>query len=257
MNNEDITAETPNDDIEEDNIEEEEEEHYEDNTQYRDDILQSQPKTYDEWITYINNLEINTPEIPDVDFNDENEIFAHIPVIIDACKYIYNTRNYRFESYANVANELYTTYKQSYEDIQSKYTGLFKDIDNKYTDLVNKVNSDNTLTDEDKQEQLTQIEEQKQNDISGTTTNKENEVLTLNTDYMNKCYAMAKKVNEVKQQTTTETGFIGDVYIEGKLNNHPVSEYVLRSELKTDDDGNIMVDLDDYVKREELNKYSR
>ena len=245
------------DNIGDDDIDEEEEEqHYEDNTQYRDDILQTQPKTYDEWINYINNLQINVPDIPDVDFNDENEIFAHIPVIIDACKYIYNTRNYRFESYANAANELYTTYKQSYEDIQNKYAGLFNDIDNKYIDIVNKINSDITLTDDDKQQQLTALEQQKQNDINETTTNKENEVLTLNTDYMNKCYAIVQKVNEVKQQTTTETGFIGDVYIEGKLNNHPVSEYVLRSELKTDDDGNIMIDLDDYVKREELNKYS-
>ena len=256
MNNDDITAETPTEEPVEQPTEEEEEEeeHYEDNTQYRDDILQTQPTTYDEWITYINNLEINTPDIPDVDFTDENDIFAHIPVIIDACKYIYNTRNYRFESYAKAANELYTTYKQSYEDIQSKYTGLFNDIDNKYIGLINKVNSDITLTDDVKQQQLTQIEQQKQNDINETTANKEDEVLTLNTDYMSKCYAIVQKVNDVKQQTTTETGFIGDVYIEGKLNNHPVSEYVLRSELTTDDDGNI--NLDDYVKRDELNNYS-
>ena len=258
MNNDDITAETPTEEPVEQPTEEEEEEeeHYEDNTQYRDDILQTQPTTYDEWITYINNLEINTPDIPDVDFTDENDIFAHIPVIIDACKYIYNTRNYRFESYAKAANELYTTYKQSYEDIQSKYTGLFNDIDNKYIGLINKVNSDITLTDDVKQQQLTQIEQQKQNDINETTANKEDEVLTLNTDYMNKCYAIVQKVNEIKQQTTTETGFIGDVYIEGKLNNHPVSEYVLRSELTTGDDGNIAVDLEDYVKRDELNNYS-
>ena len=49
--------------------------------------------------------------------------------------------------------------------------------------------------------------------------------------------------------------FIGDVYIEGKLNNHPVSEYVLRSELTTGDDGNISIDLEGYVKEEELEDY--
>ena len=250
----DITSEKPNEEpIEE---EEEEEEHYEDNTQYRDDILQSQPKTYDEWINYINNLQINVPEVPDVDFTDENDIFAHIPVIIDACKYIYNTRNYRFESYAKAANELYTEYKENFQNIENGYSGLFTDIDSKYIEKINEINNNELLTPEEKQEQLAEIEEQKQNDITNTITNKENDILTLNTDYMNKCYVLVQKVQDVKNQTKTETGFIGDVYIEGNLNNHPVSEYVLRSELTTGEDGNITINLDDYAKKEDLDKYA-
>ena len=103
---------------------EEEEEELPDNTTNRDDILNSQPKDYNEWIEYINNLEITVPDVQDIDFNDEEEIFAHIPIIIDACQYIYNTRNYRLESYANISNDLYTTYKGNYDNLQSKYKAL-------------------------------------------------------------------------------------------------------------------------------------
>ena len=241
--------------IEEEEKEEEEEEHYEDNTGQRDEILQSQPKNYDEWIAYINNLQIKVPEIPDIDFTDEEEIFAHIPIIIDACKYIYNTRNYRFESYAKASNDLYTTYKKDFENIGTKYSELLSSTNSKYSEKINEINEDTLLTPEEKEEEIQKIEEEKEGEISKIDSDKENEVLALNTDYMNKCYAIVQKVNDVKQQTVTETGFIGDVYIEGKLNNHPVSEYVLRSELTTGDDGNISIDLEGYVKEEELEDY--
>ena len=190
---------------------EEEEEELPDNTTNRDDILNSQPKDYNEWIEYINNLEITVPDVPDIDFNDEEEIFAHIPIIIDACQYIYNTRNYRLESYANISNDLYTTYKGNYDNLQSKYKALEDEI-----------NNDELLTPEDKEQQLTELSVQKGDELK-----------VLNTDYLNKSFILAKEMKALKEQTKTETGFIGDVYIEGKLNNHDVSEYVLKEQLDT------------------------
>ena len=176
---------------------EEEEEELPDNTTNRNDILNSQPKDYNEWIEYINNLEITVPDVQDIDFNDEEEIFAHIPIIIDACQYIYNTRNYRLESYANI--------------LQSKYKALEDEI-----------NNDELLTPEDKEQQLTELSVQKGDELK-----------VLNTDYLNKSFVLAKEMKALKAQTKTETGFIGDVYIEGKLNNHDVSEYVLKEQLDT------------------------
>ena len=192
-------------------VEEEEEEKLPDNTTNRDDILNSQPKNYNEWIEYINNLEITVPDVPDIDFNDEQQIFSHIPILIDACQCIYNTRNYRFESYANISNDLYNTYKGNYENLQ-----------NKYQTLIDEINNDQTLTPEDKEQQLTELAEQKGDELK-----------ELNTDYLNKSFLLAKEMKALKEQTKTETGFIGDVYIDGKLNNHDVSEYVLKEQLDT------------------------
>ena len=200
--------------IDEGNIDEEgneEEEELPDNTTNRDDILNSQPKDYNEWIAYINNLDINVPDIPDIDFNDDQEIFSHIPIVIDACKCIYNTLNYRFESYANVSNELYSTYKTSFEAIESKYQAL-----------IDEINEDQLMTTDEKEEQLKELNEKKGDEIQ-----------ELNTDYLNKSFILAKEMKSLKDQTKNETGFIGDVYIEGKLNNHDVSEYVLKEQLDT------------------------
>ena len=43
---------------------------------------------------------------------------------------------------------------------------------------------------------------------------------------MKKSYEIAKQMTDVKNGTSNETGFIGDVYIDGKLNGYPVEDYM-------------------------------
>ena len=183
----------------------EEEEEYPDNTGMRDDIIDSQPKSYEELVNELNNLQLEAPEPLNIDTSSYEKIFQALPVIIDNAKCIYNTKTYRTEALLKEANELYNEYVNSHKDIILKYS----------------------------------IEQQQ-------TPPKEmdDELKALMNDYLQKCLEITNRIDALNNETNTETGFIGDVYIEGKLNNHPISEYVLRSEL--DDYGH--VDLTEYLK---------
>ena len=182
--------------------EEEEEEDYPDNTGKRDEIADSQPKSYDELINELDNLQINAPDPLDIDTSSYEKIFQALPVIIDNAKYIYNTKTYRTEALLKEANNIYNEYVESHKEIVAKYP---------------------------LQEQQAQMDE---------------ELKALMNDYLQKCLEITKRIDALNNETDTETGFIGDIYVEGKLNNHPVSEYVLRSELE--DLGH--VDLSEYLK---------
>ena len=77
---------------------EEEEEDYPDNTGMRDDIIDSQPKSYEELVNELNNLQLEAPEPLDIDTSSYEKIFQALPVIIDNAKCIYNTKTYRTEA---------------------------------------------------------------------------------------------------------------------------------------------------------------
>ena len=187
-------------------IEEEEEEDYPDNTTSRDDILNSEATSYDEWIDKINNLEFTAPDPSDYDTSSYEKIFQSLPVIIDSARYLYNTKTYRTQALLNESNVIFEDYKVKHKEILDKYP------------------------------------EETQHD------QKVEELRALSNDYMNACLEITKRIDNINNEVNTETGFIGDVFIEGKLNNHDVSEYVLRSELE--DYGK--VDLTEYLKKNEL-----
>ena len=188
-----------------------EEEDWPDNTTNRDDIINAQGKDYSEWIEDINDLEINSPDIPTINFNDQNQIYSYIPVAIDATKYIYNTKNYRLQALATSSKEIYDEYKTTYESIQQKYDNLKETITN-----------DTTLTEEERTQQLADNE-----------TARRAEIEPLNTGYLNASYEIATQITNYKNQKTTETGFIGDVYIQGKLNNVDIDDYAVKNDLET------------------------
>ena len=189
-------------------IEEEEEEDYPDNTTKRDEIANSQPKSYGELVNELNNLKIDSPDPLNIDTTSYEKMFQAIPVIIDNARYIYNTKTYRTEALLKESDNVYQEYSQQFDEIMNKYP----------------------------------LEEQKQQKIE--------ELKIINNDYMQKNLEIVNRINDLNKGITEETGFIGDVYIEGKLNNHPVSEYVLRSELE--DFG--QADLSEYLKIVNLRK---
>ena len=133
-----------------------------------------------------------------------------LPVIIDSARYLYNTKTYRTQALLNESMVIFEDYKVKHKEILDKYP-------------------DDTQKDQ-------RVEE----------------LRALSNDYMNACLEITKRIDDINKEVNTETGFIGDVigdvYIEGKLNNHDVSEYVLRSELE--DYGH--VDMSEYLKKKEL-----
>ena len=69
---------------------------------------------------------------------------------------------------------------------------------------VVEINADQSLTPDEK--------EQKFVELAGR---KGDEVKVINTDYLQKSFLLAIEMRVLKEQMKTETGFIGDVYIEG------------------------------------------
>ena len=184
-----VTEEEP---VENPNPEEEEEEEKWDDTAHRNEIANAKPTDLSGLREQLDNLEITVPDVPQIDFSDPNQIYAQIPIALDATKYIYNTVNNRLETIAKFSKEVYDKYSQDFDAIVAKYP--------------------EPLTDEQKAQ-------------------KESEIYALNNDYMDRSYMIAKDIDALKNEEKVETGFIGDVYIDGKLNNRAVEDYVLREEL--------------------------
>lgn len=54
--------------------------------------------SYEDWAEYVDNIEFIDPDIPNVDWNNENQIIEQIAVTIEATQLIYNTKKYRLEA---------------------------------------------------------------------------------------------------------------------------------------------------------------
>ena len=76
----------------------EEEEVWPDNTTNREEIINATAMSYEDWAEYVDNIEFIDPDIPNVDWNNENQIIEQIAVTIEATQLIYNTKKYRLEA---------------------------------------------------------------------------------------------------------------------------------------------------------------
>ena len=101
--------------------EEEEEEDYPDNTTNRDDILNSEATSYDDWIQQIDNIEFTAPDPSDFDTSSYEKIFQSLPVIIDSARYLYNTKTYRTQALLTESNVIFEDYKVKHQAILDKY----------------------------------------------------------------------------------------------------------------------------------------
>ena len=205
--------------------EEEEEEIYEDNSTNRAAQINGKPESYKEYIDKLDSLDIIKPDIPDINFN-ENDLYSVVGVITDSTKLLYNTRNFRLENYSNESKNLYNSYKFDYELLHMTIEEATQKIEEDYNSTVEIINNKpitEDYTEEMKQQELkTALEE---HDRRIDMINNSN-VKTINEEYINKSYEIAKRINNLKQQDGLETGFIGDVFIERNLNGIPVEEYL-------------------------------
>ena len=114
---------------------EEEEEKPDPEYEHRENVINSTPQSYEEWVAYVNNIEVSIPEIEDIDLGDTEEIYKRIPSTIDATKYIYDTRLYRYRDLVELSKDTYDKYKKDYENIQTKYNNTKATINDKYDKL--------------------------------------------------------------------------------------------------------------------------
>ena len=212
-------------------VEEEEEEKPDPEYEHRENVINSTPQSYEEWVAYVNNIEVSIPEVEDIDLGDTEEIYKRIPSTIDATKYIYDTRLYRYRDLVELSKDTYDEYKKDYESVQAKYNSSKQTINEKYDKLKQDIETA-TFTDEEKQTLLEANETERQNELAPIIETEKAEIKTLNEDYLQKSFTLALKLKDLKENKNPETGFVGDVYIDGKLNNRDINEFALKEEVR-------------------------
>ena len=200
---------------------EEEDSPFEDNTGNRDEILNAKPGDYNAWLEELNNMDVSTPNIPNINFGDEEQIYERIPLVIDSTKLIYNTKNFRLEDLTLFGQNTYKKYKEEFDRLNSVFT---QEVENENNDYNNKLST--AITDEERQ----QITEQHEANLESIDKNKKTQIKTLNNDYLQKSFEIGKQIAAVKNGESNETGFIGDVFIDGKLNNTPIEDYLKKGD---------------------------
>ena len=223
---------------------EEEEEKPDPEYEHRENVINSTPQSYEEWVAYVNNIEVSIPEIEDIDLGDTEEIYKRIPSTIDATKYIYDTRLYRYRDLVELSKDTYDKYKKDYENIQTKYNNTKATINDKYDKLKEDIETA-SFSDEEKQTLLKTNEEERQKELAPIIQTEKNEIKTLNEDYLQKSFTLALKLKELKENKNQETGFVGDVYIDGKLNNREIDEFATKREIE-ESENRVIARIDDF-----------
>lgn len=201
--------------------EEEEENPFEDNTGNRDDILNAKSGDYNAWLEELNNMDVSTPNIPNINFGDEEQIYERLPLVVDSTKLIYNTKNFRLEDLTLFGQNTYKKYKEEFDRLNTVFAQEVENENNDYNDKLS-----TAITDEERQ----QITEEHELNLESIDKNKKTQIRTLNEDYLQKSFEIGKQIAAVKNGESNETGFIGDVFIDGKLNNTPIEDYLKKGD---------------------------
>ena len=174
---------------------------------------------YDYINTTLENIDFKVPE-PTVEDSGEvvEKYMEKLPIIVNNTKYIYLTIESKFEALKQMEEDEYNKYSTEYDAIEAKYNGYIGDINDEY-DSMKTVIEDKPITEEYteemKQEELTLNESNRQQALIDNQTSKTNEQDALNEVYIETMSKIAIALTEIKYEH--ETGFSGDVHINGKL----------------------------------------
>ena len=187
--------------------------------------LQTQPIDYDYLNEQIENLDFTVSENLNYEedlLEDMGKVMAALPTVVNNTKYIYLTLNDKYDALKDLADDEYETYTAAYDEITERYAGLRAIIEAK------EITENYTQADKDAE-------------LQANETAKNAEIEPINADYLGKSGAIAVALTNLK--TDKETGFIGDVHINGKLhidnnlniegnlNNIPISDYLTTSDI--------------------------
>ena len=174
---------------------------------------------YDYINTTLENIDFKVPE-PTVEDSGEvvEKYMEKLPIIVNNTKYIYLTIESKFEALKQMEEDEYNKYSVEYDAIEAKYNGYIGDINNEYDRLKAEIEDKpitEEYTEEMKQEELTLNESNRQQALIDNQTSKTNEQDALNEVYIETMSKIAIALTEIKYEH--ETGFSGDVHINGKL----------------------------------------
>ena len=188
--------------------------------------------------TVIENLDFSTPDPVEIDNDTIEKMMYSLAQIADNCKYVYLTMPTKYNALNELSETEYNKYASSYDAITAKYDKLKAEIEAK--ELITPYTQDDKnneiaeieakeitdeYTQEDKDNDIAAIEakeliegytqDDKDNEIANNEAVRDDEIKILNDDYMNTMTTIAVAITALK--TDKETGFNGDVHVNGKL----------------------------------------
>ena len=174
---------------------------------------------YDYINTTIENLDFEAPEPLVADGIDDVEKYMDkMPYTVNNTKYIYLTADNKYKAISQLEEEEYNKYSAEYDAIESKYNGYIIDINNEYNSLKTVIENKpitDEYTSEMKQQELTQNESNRQKALEDNESAKTTELDEFDEMYIDIMAPIAAALTEIKNRH--ETGFSGDVHINGKL----------------------------------------
>ena len=216
---------------------------------------------------YINpileNLDFTAPEPITVDNDNLQSVMNQVPGTIENTKYIYLTLDNKYIALNELSDSEYDKYMASYNMICESFNNNIVGINKTYYDLKTEIEAKEITeiyTEEMKNQELLDNETAKQQALTSNETNKKNSIKPLNEEYLNTMTKIGVAMTQLK--TDKETGFSGDVHIngklhvdedinlEGKINNISVDEFLTQSDLTNKADTNhlhTLSDITDYT----------
>ena len=190
----------------------------------RAQYLKTVPIDYDYLDEKIENLDftVSQTEYEEDILEEMKDVMAALPYTVNNTKYMYLTLNDKCDALKNLADEEYAAYEEDYDEITERYAALRAAIEAK------QITENYTQADKDAE-------------LQANEAAKNAEIAPINADYLGKSGAIAVALTNLK--TDKETGFIGDVHINGKLhvdtnlniegnlNNIPIGNYITSNDL--------------------------
>jgi hypothetical protein len=193
----------------------------------------------DEILQRIEDIDIEQPDPVDYENGDLESIMSAIPATIYNTKYVYLTFDGKYAALTELSQQEHNSYVTNYDNIQSEYDANITTINEQYdnneqTILAKEITE--TYTEEDQQQELDDNETQRQQALDDNETARTNAITPINETYLNVMTQIATSLTNLKEDR--ETGFNGDVMIngklhvdedinvEGKLNGYLINEYV-------------------------------
>ena len=168
--------------------------------------------------TVLENLDFKAPEPIVVDNKNLETVMGQVPGTIENTKYIYLTIDNKYIALKELSDSEYDKYIASYNITVNTYSNNANDINNRYDDLKAVIESKEITedyTEVDKDQELLDNETTRQQELTNNEDDKKATIKPLNEEYLNTMTKIGVAMTQLK--TDKETGFNGDVHINGKL----------------------------------------
>ena len=200
---------------------------------------------YDYILQRIEDVDFPAPDPLEVDTTETERFMEALPSTVENTKYIYLTFDNKYIALDNMSTSEHAKYSNAYDAIEEKYNNIANQINNNYAEHNAEIEAreiTEEYTQDMKDADLLFNEEQRLAAISDNDASKDEEIKTLNNEYIYTMSTIAMALTELKNDK--ETGFIGDVHIngklhvdtdinlEGKLNNVPIEDYITKTDME-------------------------